>query len=306
MDKKISVAEYIKRSKEFNESKGIVVRDIEIEQELEKARKKSKSMIKEELQDYFSLLDLGITVMTEIHNVCKEKNFLYACVSAKLVTQLLSMRLLLLQGYMDSVKPIYRSFHEMMEIFFACLIDKEFAEKYGKIDELYDNHDFWKENINGNKLDKYVHKLFDALDYPKEAKKEYFKRRKQSAEFLSQSVHAMLNSAFSNYLMTTMDAELSSNVYGKITTAYPLMMYEILYDINMLNAIFFRVIDEEKSFSFKPEDVTGTKWLRYHYYVQLYDTVYDLYYQELYKKAYDINDALKEAYKIVKEMETTE
>lgn len=306
MEKKISVAEYIEEARIHNKAEGFVVSGIAIEENIAKTNADSKEIIERELQDYFSLLDLGITALEEMHNVCKEKSFLYACLSGKLVSQLLSMRILLQQGIMDSVKTINRAFHEMIEILFACLIDKEFAEEYGKLDELYDNNKFWKTKINNNRLDKYIHKIFNELNYPKESKKEYFKRRDSASAFLSESVHASINSAFSAYHMITLEGKFSTNIYGKVTTAYPMAMYQLLTDICLINAVFFLLVDEEKAHAFKKTDFIGEKWLRYHYYMKLYDNAYDLFFQDLYKKAYNISQQLHEAYEYVKQLEETE
>lgn len=303
MEKKISVREYIEEAKKNNHAEGIVVQDIMIDENISRTKEESREIIEKELQDYFSLLDLGITALEEMHKVCKEKSFLYACLSGKLVSQLLSMRILLQQGMMDSVKTIYRAFHEAIEVFFACLIDEDFAEEYGKLEKLYDNNKFWKEKINNNRLDKYINKIFDELEYPRESKKEYFKRRDSSKAFLSESVHATINSAFSAYLMSTMDGKWSTNIYGKITTAYPMMMYQLLTDICLINAVFFLAVDKEKAFAFKKEDFIGEKWLKYHYYMKLYDVVYDYYFKDLYKKAYDILQLMNQAYEYYKQIE---
>lgn len=305
MDKKLSVAEYIENSKNRINAEGIIVQDIMIDENISKTSAESKEIIVKELHDYFSLLDLGITALEEMHNVCKEKSFLYACLSGKMVSQLLSMKILLQQGMMDGVKTINRAFYEMIEIFLACLIDKDFAEKYGKIEELYDNNKFWKNEVNNNKLDKYLNKIFDDIGYPKESKKEYFKRRDSAKAFLSESVHGMINSAVSAYLTITLDGKVSTNIYGKITTAYPMMLYQLLTDICLVNAIFFLVVENEKAFAFKKDDLVGEKWLKYHYYMKLYDEVYDFYYQDLYKNAYDIGQQLKQAYEYIKQLEET-
>lgn len=306
MEKKISVREYIEEAKKNNHAEGIVVQDIMIDKNISKTKEESREIIEKELQDYFSLLDLGITALEEMHKVCKEKSFLYACLSGKLVSQLLSMRILLQQGMMDSVKTIHRAFHETIEVFFACLIDENFAEEYGKLEKLYDNNKFWKEKINNNKLDKYINKIFDELEYPRESKKEYFKRRDSSKAFLSESVHATINSAFSAYLMSTMDGKWSTNIYGKITTAYPMMMYQLLTDMCLINAVFFLAVDKEKAFAFKKEDFIGEKWLKYHYYMKLYDVAYDYYFKDLYKKAYDIWQLINQAYEYYKQIEEKE
>lgn len=303
MEKKPTVAVYISRvEKECKKNKFKVPR-VEVDKQVRKNNYLMGKTIKKELQDYFDLLDLGISAVVEMHYICKEKPFVYSSITAKFVSQLLSMRTLLYQGQMDSVKIIFRSFHEMIEIFFACLIDKTFAEEYGNPNIMYDNNEFWRKNINGNKLDRYINKLFDEVGYPKESKKEYFKRRQSAQKFLSEASHSSFNSTFSAYLMTTMDKKYSDNIFGKITTAYPMAMYELLTDICLINAVFFMAVEKEKAFAFSRNDIIGKDKVNYNHFMKLYDTTYDIYFQELYKKACDINEALREVYRITKEFE---
>lgn len=168
---KPTIKEYINELGIACKNENIDVPKVDIQERIELNNSLLNEVIERELQDYFSLLDLGISAIVEMHYICKSKDFVYASVTAKLVGQLLSMRTLLKQGQMDAVKSVNRPFHEMMEVFFACLIDKDFAQKYGNPNAMYDNNDFWRNNINGNKLDKYINILFDELDYPKESKK---------------------------------------------------------------------------------------------------------------------------------------
>lgn len=251
MEKSIAVASYIYTLEQECKKHGIAVPSVDIEEKVNKNNIALNKIINKELQDFFSLLDLGISAIVEMHYICKNKKFVYASITAKLVAQLLSMRTLLLQGQMDGVKSIYRAFHEMIEIFFACLIDNDFAEKYGNPNILYDNNEFWRNNINGNKLDKYINRIFDELNYPKESKKKYFKRRENSKKFLSETLHSSFNSTFSSYLTLTMEEKFSDNIYGKITAAYPMGMYEILADICLLNAIFSLLLIQKKQLPFQ-------------------------------------------------------
>lgn len=303
MEKTPTVAQYISSVERECQKNNYKVPKVEVDTQVRKNNYLMGKIIKKELQDYFDLLDLGISAVVEMHCICKGKPFVYRSITAKFVSQLLSIRTLLYQGQMDSVKTIYRSFHEMIEIFFACLIDKTFAEEYGNPDIMYDNNEFWRKNINGNKLDRYINKIFDEVGYPKESKKEYFKRRQGAQKFLSEASHSSFNSTFSAYLMTTMDMKLSDNIYGKITTAYPMAMYDLLTDICLINAMFFSVVEQEKAFAFSKNDIIGDDKIKYNHFMKLYDTTYDLYFQDLYKKAYDINQALKEAHKKVQELE---
>lgn len=299
----MTVASFIHKLEQESRKHKIAVPSVKIEEKVNENNAALNKVIKEELQDFFSLLDLGISAIIEMHYICKNKEFVFASITSKLVSQLLSIRTLLMQGQMDGVKSIYRPFREMIEIFFACLIDKDFAEKYGNPNILYDNNEFWRKNINGNKLDKYINKIFDELNYPKESKKEYFKRREKSREFLSETSHSSFNSTFSSFIMPTMDRDFSDNIYGKITTAYPMAIYEILTDICMLNAVFFLAVDKEKAFAFSRSDITGSDKINYNHFMKAYDTTYDLYNQDLYKRAYEISKALGEVYDYLKKLE---
>lgn len=291
-DYELTIAQYINQLELGCKKENLDVPQIDIAEKIELNNSALNEIIERELQDYFSLLDLGISAIVEMHYICKEKEFVYASITAKLAGQLLSIRTLLRQGQMDAVKSIYRPFQEMMEIFFACLIDKDFVQKYGNPNVMYDNNDFWRNNINGNKLDPYINRIFDELDYPRESKKEYFKRRENSRKFLSETLHASFNSTFSAYLMFTLDMKFSDNIFGKITTAYPMAMYELLSDICLLNALFFLAVDTGKAHAFSKSDIKGPDKLNYNHFMKAYDTVYELYYQDLYKKAYDINENL--------------
>ncbi|MCI9465486.1 MAG: hypothetical protein HFI48_16790 [Lachnospiraceae bacterium] len=293
---KPTIKEYINQL-ERECRKNFDVPKIDIAERIESNNSALNKVIERELQDYFSLLDLGISVIVEMHYICKSKEFVYTSITAKLVSQLLSIRTLLKQGQMDAVKSIHRPFQEMMEIFFACLIDKDFAQKYGNPNVMYDNNDFWRKNINNNKTDKYINRIFDELNYPNRSKKEYFKRRENSRKFLSETLHASFNSTFSSYLMFTLDMEYSDNIFGKITTAYPMAMYELLSDICLLNAIFFLAVDTGKAHAFSKSDIVGPDKLNYNHFMKAYDTVYELYYEDLYKKAYDIYEKLHVLYK---------
>ncbi len=290
---RISVTEYIKEQFMIQQVEENV---FNIEDEIKQTENNSKEMIDEYLYNHFVLLDFGITTIYYMHKMCEKKHFLYACITAKIMSQLLSMRILLYQGQMDSVKIINRSFHEMIEIFFACLIDEQFFNEYGELNKLYDNNKFWREKVNRKLLDSRIHKIFDELGYPKEAKKKYFKRRDDSNAFLSQSVHATLNSAFSAYMMPMLNGKYSTNVFGKITTAYPLAVFLLLEDIVLVNSIFFQLVINDKAVRFSSEDL---QYERYNYYAKMYDKTFETYCEELYDVAYKYSGMLKKIYKEV-------
>lgn len=46
--------------------------------------------------------------------------------------------------------------------------------------------------------------------------------------------------------MLTLDMKFSDNIFGKITTAYPMKMYELFSHICLLNVIFFLLLIQGK------------------------------------------------------------
>jgi len=251
------------------------------------------------------LFDVGISLVVEIHKVCKEnaigdKNkFVYASLTSKMVSQLLSIRKLLYSGLMDGVKCLIRPFQEALEIFFSCLINKEFASKYGEVDKLYNNNKFWYKNISKNKLDKYMNQIFDTLEFSSAARGYYFSRRKDSVKFLSESIHSSFNSAFTTFQMIPISGDNADNLWGKITTAYPNCIYELLIDITLLNTIFFRCLDEKHAFAFEKIDFGGEKYFTYHYFMKMFETTANFYDADLKKRVADIINDLKEAWETI-------
>lgn len=304
MKNELTIREYTKQI-EMEVSKLHSCPSICIEEQVLKNDIECKKTIVKELDDFFALLDVGISVVTEIHKVCKENalgdgnKFVYTSLTAKMVSQLLSIRKLLYSGHMDGVKCLIRPFQEALEIFFSCLINKEFAYKYGAVDKLYDNNKFWYENISKNKLDIYMHQIFDTLKFPSAISKNYFSRRKSSVKFLSESIHSSFNSAFATFIMPTINGEINENLCGKITTAYPKGIYETLTDISLLNTIFFRCLDEGHAFAFDKIDFGEEKYFTYHYFFRMFQTTCSLYDEDLQKRGIDIMNALKAASEII-------
>lgn len=310
MEEKMTIREHIKLYEmEMKKLRSFPL--ICVEEQVSKNDFECKNIIDKELDDFFVLLDLGISVVIEMHKICEGnalgdgKKFVYIGLTSKMISQLLSIRKLLYSGLMDGVKCLIRPFQEALEIFFSCLINEEFASKYGAVDNLYDNNKFWYNNISKNKLDKYLDEIFDTLKYTEIQSKDYYSRRKFFMKLLSESIHSSFNSSLATYFMPNIYREINTdNIWGKITTAYPNEMYELLYDISLLNNIFFRCLDEKHAFAFEKIDFGEKKYLNYHYFMEMFTTTYSLYDNELQKRRIDINNIDKEVSEaIAKEQE---
>lgn len=188
-----------------------------------------------------ALLDLGLKCIVEMHNlfvVTNEKSikhFSHLVLTAKMSSLLVAMRKMLYSGLVDAVKCINRPFIETIDLFYVCLINTDFSKKFGNTQEMYDNTAFWHKNISKGKLKNDIHKLFLLLSSNEQYLKNFDERRKSQQNFLSNSLHGSLNSAFSNYAMISLDLSgYSTDVFGKVTTAYPNLLLSLLEDINLL------------------------------------------------------------------------
>lgn len=300
MKARLTIREFIKQN-EMSVEKFHKCPTIYLEEPVLKNDFECKELIDKELDDSFVLLDLGISLVIEIHKMCKENaigdkdKFAYTILTAKMVSQLLSIRKLLYSGLMDGVKCLIRPFQETSKIFFSCMINQQFATRYAGIDKLYDNKKFWDENIKGNKLDKYMVEVFNALNFPDKAKGYYFSRLEGSKIFLSEAIHSSFNATAATFFMTTIDWNFSENLWGKVITAYPKAILEILTDITLLNTIFFKCLEEGHSSAFEKTDFMGEKYFTYNYFRHTYEMTYNLYFDELQQQGLDIMDVFKES-----------
>lgn len=121
---------------------------------------------------------------------------------------------------------------------------------------------------------------------------------------MSDAIHASFNSTFATFLMPNIDGSYSDNLWGKVTTAYPRAMFELLSDITLLNTIFYKCLKEGHAIAFAKTDFTESNYLAYYHFMKLYDYVFDFYYNDLLGLGIEIEDALQKAYKISKEMES--
>ena len=67
MKKNLTIARYIKRVEFECRKQNIRVPRVRLKRILKKNRLSCRRIIKKELQDYFTLLDLGISAIAEIH-----------------------------------------------------------------------------------------------------------------------------------------------------------------------------------------------------------------------------------------------
>lgn len=270
-----------------------------IEAHLEEQLINLRPLINENLDDFILLFDIGIHALVELHQAYLELNksssshFSHVVLSAKVCTLLLGIRKLLMAGRVDAIKCLNRSLIETVDLLYVCIQNMEFAAQYGDTKQLYDNKEFYKKNIKDKKLLQHIRKLFNTLEANPKEVKSFFKRREQSQEFLSNSLHGSFNAAFSNFMMYKLDfSDISNDLFGKVTTAYPNIILYLLEEIlNLLNVI---KLAQEKKLETVPI-YRGNSLKKFYHYADLYLYIYEESISKLLEYSNDITIAFQEA-----------
>lgn len=236
--------------KEFHKNSKIDPR-MNLDSILNNRQDKLSKTLHEKLEDFLVMYDNGLKLTIKIHEMFKEHytekkiGFAYLVLTGKMVTLLIGIRKMMFSGLNDCTKSLNRPLIETLDIFYACLINKELSDRFSKSDELYDNSKFYWENFSKDKLTKECTKLYETIEIDKEGIVYLNTRRKNLKAFFSESIHSSYNSAFANYMMLTLDFDIDDNYLGKITTANPKMLLGLIEEIFILNNIFKTVLEKK-------------------------------------------------------------
>lgn len=269
-----------------NNEEEIIPKDL-LSDYIKESEKICMKLTKEYLSEQFELLDIGILTIVKIQRLVdteKDIEFGFLAIFSKLVTQLLSMRILLLNGMMDAFKCIYRSFIESIDVLYASLGNKDFVNSFGKTDKMYDNNKFWNEKISKGKIDKLVSQLFQEIDISENYIQYFLDRKRDLKKFHSESVHSSLNSAFVTYSMPSIDWTIESNLFGNISTAYPYALLHLLEDINLINQIVNNCLNNKAKIGFLNIKFHGKLFSDYTYLSNLYLSIYSVKYPKFYEE----------------------
>ena len=259
---------------------------------------KNNILLSSRMNDYLIVFDEGIKTIIRTHELCKNNkvSLSFIVLTAKLVTLSIGIRQMLYSGFVDCVKSLQRPFIETIDVLFACLINKELNDAFANTKEKYDSNDFYWKNFSKNKLEKDHLELFRKIKITEDYIKFLIERRKDQRSFLSESIHVSFTSSMANFLMATIEWEFSDSYYGKITTAYPMLLMQLIEEIYLYNQIFFKSISEKVCVDFEKLNIDP---LTNHYYKK-YDSIYTLYCKQLYEKAeafpklfYEMMDEMK-------------
>jgi len=230
-----------------------------------------KAILTDKLEDYLAILDNGIILVTKIHELCKQNHletksgFSFVVLTAKMVSLLIGIRKMVYSGIADCVKNLNRPLIETIDLFFACLANKELSDNFAKTDEMYDNNKFYRERFSNGKLRKECNLLFRKLLIDEDYINHVNEKRKIQHSFLSNSIHSSFNSSFSNYMMPTLDLDFNNNVYGKVTSAFPMMLIKIIEDICILNQVFYMTLEKKIAEDLKQINLNDIDPLYLHY-----------------------------------------
>lgn len=223
-----------------------------IEQQLNDQFLSLQPLINDELGEFIDMFDIGIQSLVEIHHAysllheSSKEHFAHIVLTAKVCTLLLAIRKLLKAGMVDACKALHRSLIETVDLLYVCIQNPDFASRYANTKEMYNNKDFYKRNIKDKRLQQDIRQLFNTLGVEPQEIRNFFKQRESSQEFLSNSLHGSFNAAFSNYMMFNLDfSDISRNLFGKVTTAYPAVLKQLLEEMLNLIHVFKNAIDKK-------------------------------------------------------------
>lgn len=277
--------------------------DKEIELELVRKQHECAEIISNELDDFIVILDDGINLIIKIHEVCEsvhsetKNGFSFVVLTAKMVSLLLGIRKMIFSGLVDCAKSLYRPLIETIDIFFACLGNEDLSTSFGKKNEMYNNSKFWSEKLAYGKVNKEISQLFNRLEVNGNYMEYFDQKRKYQKSFLSNSIHSSFNSSFVNYIMCTLDGKYSQDLFGKVTTAYPKLLFSLLEDINLVNQVFYLVIAMKKCSELDIFDLDNDD-MQYRHFQMKYDYLYSTNFLRLHDICEEYSSALEEAHKM--------
>jgi len=263
---------------------------IDLDSVLSERYKEFDNLLNSKLSDHLVLFDDGIKTIIGIHEICKhnygetKEGLSFVILSSKMVGLLLGIRKMIYSGLGDCIKNLNRPLIETIDVFFACLINKELSDSFARKDKSYDNNDFYWKNFAKDKLSKECNKLFRSLLITEEYISFLNNKRKDQRSFLSQSIHSSFNASFASYIMSTIDFNISDSCFGKITTAFPMLIMRLIEDIYIFDSIFYAALDKEISSDFENLKIEKADPIYFHYHVK-FELLYANYWEFLYNQA---------------------
>ena len=268
--------------------------------------KKLSKTLNENLEDHLVIYDEGLKLIISIHELCKshllQKNYAssFVVLSAKMVSLMLGIRQMIHSGLSDCMKNLNRPLIESFDTFQACLINQELNNAFSNTNEMYDNNDFFWKNFAKGKLNKECNKLYEKLEIEKDIIKYIEERKKLIKSYLSESIHSSFNAAFSSYLMMTIDFNISSDIYGKITTGFPRLLISLIEEISIFNTIFKLSLDKNISKDFLGIENQPT-YKNYEFYQNKYGALCEIFLEKLENDFIEMSNQINEIKNQIKE-----
>ena len=191
-----------------------------IEDKLEKWKTKINSEISEKLKEPLVILDESLRFMFALseHYASLEPQThkgTFEIQIAKIRSDIVAIRELLLIGQSSAAYSIFRTFIEDVEVAMAVLVDEEFAEAYGDPDIV----DFWSKYIGYGKIKKYVKEFIIRAGGTEDQVDWQIARSRAFKTYLSSHVHASFGTSLSSAFPEAVDFPGHFN-------AFPLGAYE--------------------------------------------------------------------------------
>lgn len=174
---------------------------IKIDKKIINIRKKVRNAAKQHLQLWIVLLDESLQFLIQMESLQLSKNLsqssaVFAMLSARMKTLLISFRELILIGQEDSARLIARSYLETSELALVCMEDPEFCLEYAPDETDVDHEVFWRKRVGYGRIYPLVEKVLLRSGFEQDAIQWIITSHKSWKKVLSSSVHPSISSAF--------------------------------------------------------------------------------------------------------------
>ena len=267
---------------------------VNIESDLKSTRKNILDVYNKDLENQKVALEEAIKLTISIHNLNKslflDEHYVHTFIvlSANIINLLIGIKDSLQNGLLNCSKILYRSLIESIHIFQASLYDDELRDRFMNL-EMYDNNEFYFENFSKNRLFNKCTDFYKSLDIEKKKIEYLVERKKTITKFLSESVHSSYNAAHSNYIMITLDFDISNDYYGKITTGYPKILSSLLEDLVIYNTIYKAYVEKNLD-KFNTE---SDEFILYTFSSDKFNLVTSLYLDDFFAQVEEVNKEIE-------------
>lgn len=164
--------------------------------------------------------------------------------SHKVFVEANSVRLLMLNGYEESSRILWRSCLETSDLILILCTHNTLAIEYEKSSEEGYKGTFWHNHLSNGRASSIINKIIDEVGFEKKFKESLKKQRRQLKSQLSGTVHADHISGFGATLVPILQEPgmLSASLFGRLSAYSPESIYGFCDSIIGYGGLFMKII----------------------------------------------------------------